>query len=217
MQQIGTLIALNVSKPVKIMHGSKEIETGIFKEPKQGRVYLSKLGLDGDGQADMVHHGGEDKAVCVYSEQHFAYWAEQWGKPVQPGAFGENFTVSRMTEDTLHIGDVLKVGGALLQVSQPRQPCFKLGLKHELPALPAAIQDNGYTGFYLRVLEEGEVEAGDPVFLIDQDQSAVSLQEANRVMHLDKKDVEGIRSLLRLTALSASWQDTLASRLAKLS
>ncbi|WP_148931133.1 MOSC domain-containing protein [Paenibacillus methanolicus] len=216
VERLGTLVSLNVALPVAVMHGSKEIQTGINKKPAEGRLFLTKTGLNGDGQGDLVHHGGEDKAVCVYSLAHFPYWEEAWGKPVEPGAFGENFTTEGLTEDALRIGDVLRVGTALVQVSQPRQPCFKLGLKHGLPELPVRVQENGYTGFYFRVLEEGEVGAGDPFLLERRDSAGITLQEANRVMHTDKKDAAGIAKVLEVAALSASWRETLSSRLAKL-
>lgn len=215
-EQLGKLVSLNVALPVAVMHGSREIQTGINKEPAAGRVFLTKTGLHGDGQGDLVHHGGEDKAVCVYSRDHFPYWEEAWGKQVRPGAFGENFTAEGLTEEKLCVGDVVRVGSALVQVSQPRQPCFKLGLKHGLPELPVRVQENGYTGFYFRVLEEGEVGAGDSFTLERRDPAGLTLREANRVMHTDKKDAAGIAKVLEVAALSASWRETLSSRLAKL-
>ncbi|MFB9330410.1 MOSC domain-containing protein [Paenibacillus aurantiacus] len=215
-EQLGKLVSLNVALPVAVMHGSKEIQTGINKEPASERLFLTKNGLHGDGQGDLVHHGGEDKAVCVYSLEHFPYWESAWGRPVLPGAFGENFTAEGLTEEQLCIGDVVRIGSALVQVSQPRQPCFKLGLKHGLPELPVHVQETGYTGFYFRVLEEGEVGSGDTFMLERRDSAGITLQEANRVMHTDKKDAAGIAQVLNVAALSASWRETLSSRLAKL-
>lgn len=213
---LGELVSLNIATPVSVPHGSKKVETGIFKKPAGKPLHLTFTGLAGDGQADLINHGGPDKAVCVYTNAHFPYWSEKWGESVQNGAFGENFTVSGLTEESLCIGDTVRVGEALLQVSQPRQPCFKLGLKHNLPDLPLQVERTGYTGFYFRVLHEGMVAEGDELFLERRHPAGVTISEANRVMSVDKKDTAGIRRLLEIPELAMSWRETFVSRLAKL-
>ncbi|OBZ17366.1 MOSC domain-containing protein [Bacillus sp. FJAT-26390] len=211
-----SLVALNVGKPVPIAHGSKEILSGIFKKSSEMAHTLTFTGLNGDGQGDLVNHGGPDKAVCVYFEQRYSYWREQLEKPLEYGAFGENFTLSNWTEDDLCIGDIVAAGEVVLQVSQPRQPCFKLGLRHQQPELPGHVQRNGYTGFYFRVLQEGKIKAGTTFAITHKHPARKSIAEANRVMYIDKEDVQGIRELLEVEELAASWQQQLGKRLAKL-
>ncbi|MCQ6560122.1 MOSC domain-containing protein [Paenibacillus mendelii] len=216
MTKAGKLVSLNVAMPIQVNYGSKEVITGIFKQPVQKRLHLGMLGLSGDGQGDLVNHGGMDKAVCVYSEQHFPYWEKEWGHAPEAGAFGENFTVTAMTEEQLHIGDVLHIGGAVVQVSQPRQPCFKLAMKHGRPELTLQVQSSGYTGYYFRVLQEGDVGCGDEMILENPHPAGVTIAEANRVMYRDKKDIAGIRRLLDIDELSSSWRETLTLRLKKI-
>ena len=157
------LLSVNVSPPKEVLHGSETVETGIFKEPVAGRVMLRELNLDGDGQADLINHGGVHQAVYAYPIEHYDYWRRELGREdFGFGQFGENFTVEGMPEDEVHIGDVFRVGGdALVEVSQPRTPCFKLGIRMGLPRFPKLFLKSGRIGFFLRVLEEGEVGAGD--------------------------------------------------------
>ncbi|QHW34547.1 MOSC domain-containing protein [Paenibacillus rhizovicinus] len=214
--ELGTLQSLNVSQLENVPFGKKEVVTGINKKPHDNALLVSAGGISGDAQGDLVHHGGSDKAVCVYSAVHFPYWAQRWGREVHAGDFGENFTVSSLTEHTLCIGDIVAVGQALVQVSQPRQPCFKLGMKHGLPRLQLDVEENGFTGFYFRVLEEGLVSRGDTLTLRKRHAAAITVAEANRVMHKDKYDREGIASLLSVAELAESWRQSLTKRLAKL-
>ncbi|GMK46004.1 MOSC domain-containing protein [Paenibacillus glycanilyticus] len=210
------IVSLNVGTPVEAMHGSKPIQTGIYKTASRSRHYLSKTGLTGDGQADLVNHGGPDKAVCVYFERHFPHWEEWLGDKLSYGAFGENWTVSDWTEHDLCIGDVVQAGEAVVQVSQPRQPCFKLGIRHQRPELAAQVQQTGYTGFYFRVLKEGEVGAGENLKVLERHPAAITLAEANRVMYKGKADLEGMSALLAVEELSDSWKQTLSGRIERL-
>ena len=162
MQKI-EIRSLNVGKPRDLQFGKKEITTGINKKPVSNPVYLSTLNFTGDGQGDLVHHGGRDKAVCVYSYEHYPYWEKELGKPLDFSAFGENLTLLGLTEDELCIGDSFQIGEAVVQVSQPRQPCFKLSLIHERKDMPLLIQNTGYTGYYFRVLKEGMVAPSRPI------------------------------------------------------
>ncbi|WP_051587715.1 MOSC domain-containing protein [Paenibacillus darwinianus] len=159
-EKLGILLAVNTGKPVPVLHGRQEVQTGIFKTTVDGPVRAAVNGLPGDGQADTVNHGGPDKAICVYSRSHWEHWEREWGEPPAFGAFGENFTITGGAEEDIGIGDIIRVGEAVAQVSQPRLPCFKLGLKHGRPELPGQVLESGRTGYYFRVLEEGAVQAG---------------------------------------------------------
>lgn len=213
---ISQIVSLNVGMPVTASHGSKQIQTGIFKTSSPGSHQLQINGLSGDGQADLIHHGGPDKAVCAYFERHYPYWELQLNRKLDPGAFGENWTISEWLEQDLCIGDIIQAGEAIVQVSQPRQPCFKIGIRHQMPDLTERVQKTGYTGFYFRVLKEGLVSAGTPLLFISRHPAAISIAEANRIMYIDKNDGDAIRALLAVDELAASWRDTLSSRLQKL-
>lgn len=208
--------SLNVGKPVEVEHQGKKVRTGIFKTPVTEARYLSSVNFAGDEQADLKNHGGPDKAVCVYPYERYAYWEEKLGITLALGAFGENITTEGMLEDEICIGDRFRMGGTMVQVSQPRQPCFKLGVKHGLPELPLAIQQTGYTGYYFRVLQEGEVRPGDQLELVERHPAGVTLTFANRVMHVDKEDADGIRRILAVEELSTSWREQLTARLNRL-
>jgi MOSC domain-containing protein YiiM len=176
------LLSVNVSRPRTIELEGRTITTGIFKEPVQGRVMLRALNLDGDGQADPRYHGGPDKAAYVYSFEHYERWKSELGRRELPcGSFGENFTVSGMLEDQVRIGDVYRIGEATAQVTDPRAPCFKLGLKMGSKDFPKLFLRSGRLGFYLRVLEEGEVGSGDSIELLRTDSAARSVLEAGRM------------------------------------
>jgi len=210
------IISLQVGTPRAEAYGNKEVLTAIFKESSDRAHKLSITGLDGDEQGDKVHHGGPDKAVCVYLERWYPYWNEQLERPLEYGSFGENITVSEWTEDDLCIGDKLQLGSAVVQVSQPRQPCFKLGIRNGLPSLPEQVIKRGNTGFYLRVLEEGEVRAGDELTVLKRHPARKSVAEANRLMYNDKNDQAGLEALLAVEELAESWRGQLGKRLAKL-
>ncbi|KPV56832.1 cytoplasmic protein [Paenibacillus sp. A3] len=207
------IVSLNVGKPQSVPFEKKEVSTGIYKQPVEGEVFLSSLNFDGDGQADLVHHGGVDKAVCVYPYEHYAYWSKQLGRELQYGAFGENLTTQGLLEDDLCIGDTFRVGGAVLQVSQPRQPCFKLSVKYGVPKLPLWVQNTGYTGYYFRVLQEGNVAAGDELILLERHPHGRTVTFANRIMHHEKHNAEGMRSMLAVDQLADSWRETFEKRL----
>ena len=188
-----------------------------MKAPVTGPVWLSGTNLSGDEQADKRVHGGPEKAVCVYPLEHYSYWEERLGRELSKAAFGENFTTERLTESGVCIGDVFRVGesgrGAVMQVSQPRRPCFKLGARYGIPELVLWVQETGLTGFYCRVLEEGEVRAGDGIPLVERLHSRASVSEANRVMHRDKSDREGLERLVAVEELSESWRVKFEKRL----
>jgi MOSC domain-containing protein YiiM len=149
----------------------KEVRTGIYKLPVEGPVMVRRLNIDGDQQGDLTVHGGVDKAVYCYPSEHYAPWSEELGRELPNGTFGENLTVSGLFEADLHLGDVLSVGDAVLQVSQPRYPCFKLGIKLGDQRLVQRFQLSGRSGFYCRVLQEGLIAAGQPIALLERDET----------------------------------------------
>lgn len=205
------ILSLNIGQIGSLNHAGQEVPSAFAKQPVEGRLELTPTGFATDHQADLKNHGGPDKAVCVYPHEHYGHFGEMVGKQLEFAAFGENFTTLGLLEAEVCIGDVYTVGGATVQVSQPRQPCFKLGARHGEPQLTLWVQESGLTGFYFRVLQVGVVQAGDEFGL--QSKGRITIAEANRVMHRDKQDFEAIRVLLAEPALSASWQRSLGRRL----
>jgi MOSC domain-containing protein YiiM len=187
--------------------------TGFFKEPVAGPVWLGRTNLEGDGQADLQNHGGPDKAVNVYPFEHYAYWEQELGVSDWPrGAFGENFTVKGLLESDVCIGDVFEVGEALVQVSQPRQPCWKLARRWRRRALAFRVQQTGRTGWYFRVLREGYVQAGTGLVLVERLCPEWTVTTANEVMHHRGHDAEIARALAVCPVLSSRWREKLARR-----
>jgi MOSC domain-containing protein YiiM len=212
------LLSVNVSLPKEIPHGRKTISTGIFKEPVAGRVMLRASNIDGDGQADLENHGGIDRAAYAYSIENYYHWRQELGRnEFAFGQFGENFTVEGMVENDVHIGDVFRIGDALVEVSQPRPPCFKLGIKMGMAGFPKLFLASGRVGFYLRVLEEGEVGAGDVFELAQSDPKQVSVREMSHLLFFEPENLEGAKQALRVAALSPGWRDSFEERLSKAS
>ena len=212
----GVLLSVNVGMPAAWRYGSKTVMSGILKMPVPGPVRALRDGLPGDGQADLKHHGGSDRAVCVYSGDHSGYWESQWGKPCEYGAFGENFTISGFVETGVHIGDIFRIGTAVFQVTQPRMPCYKLGMRHNRPKLPDEVLKSGRTGWYFRVLEEGEVRPGDRIERIGMRHRNPIVAEAAQIEAFRRRDRGAIRRMLEADGLSADWKAAMADRLAGL-
>lgn len=198
--------SLNIGKPGKEIFRNKEITTGICKKPVSGPLNLKKLGFEGDGVADSKHHGGYDKAVCVYSVDHYPYWEKVLGIELPVAAFGENLSVSNMHEDEVCIGDIFQMGTSIVMVSQPRQPCRTLAARYGRSDLVKLVVDSGRTGFYLKVMREGIVEKENKLVLMEKDSYNITISFANRILHHDKKNIEGIEKVLEVPALSESWQ-----------
>jgi MOSC domain-containing protein YiiM len=203
------LVSVNVATAQPLDYGSRTVFSGIFKAAVAGPVKLARLGLAGDEQADHRYHGGPDKAVNVYPSEHYAHWTGILGKPCLPGAFGENFTTTGLLEDEVAIGDVFRVGSALVQVTQPRQPCRKLAAKHRQPQLVLWVEESGRTGFYLRSIEAGEVQAGDRFERVERPAELVTISEANRILRHHKHDRKMLKRLHKVEALSKAWRDDL--------
>jgi MOSC domain-containing protein YiiM len=213
------LLSIQVGRPAE--HGTDGAAdpmdcpwtSGFFKAPVAGPISLGRTNLDGDGQEDLVNHGGPDKAVCVYSADHYDTWRHELELPgLTFGAFGENFTIGGMDEDGVCIGDVWRVGEATVQVSQPRQPCWKLARRWRIKDLPGRVVATGRTGWYFRVLEEGVVSPELPMALVERPFPSWTVGRANRVMHHDRGDRRAAAELAAVPPLSASWREALARR-----
>ncbi|MDO7907384.1 MOSC domain-containing protein [Paenibacillus sp. JX-17] len=207
------VLSVNAGMPQSMMNGSHTFETGIIKRPVEGEQTLSLEGLAGDGQADLKNHGGPDKALCVYDRSRYAFYEERLARELDAGAFGENLTVSGLDEEQVCIGDVYRLGSAIVQLSQPRQPCFKLGVRYNFKELPVLFQQSGYTGYYYRVLEAGTFQSGCELVLLERPEDSMTVMQANRIMYHRKQDAEAIRQLLGIQALSVSWKQQLQKRL----
>jgi MOSC domain-containing protein YiiM len=210
------LLSVNVSPPKAVPQGGKSITTGIFKQPVDGRVRLRTLNLEGDGQADLENHGGIYKAVYAYSIENYDYWKRELRRDdFSYGQFGENFTVEGMLEDAVHLGDVFRVGGALVSVSEPRVPCAKLALRMDMPTFPKRFLASERVGFYLRVLQEGDVSAGDPIERVQMDPERMTVREFLHLAYFDEGNLEGVRKALRIGTLPPDWREWLEGILAR--
>ena len=173
------LVSMQVGRPRTVRWHGKPVSTGIYKEPVAGRIMLYRFNLDGDQQADLTVHGGPDKAVYVYPSEHYPIWqAEFPDLPLPYGMFGENFTTEGLDESSVHIGDQFRIGGAVVEVTQPRMPCYKLGIRFGRPDMVKRFHASGRCGFYLRVLEEGEVGAGDVIHRVKVDPKRMTVRQA---------------------------------------
>jgi MOSC domain-containing protein YiiM len=213
------IISLNVGLPREVSWHGRIVTTGIFKEPVAGRVMMCKLDLDGDRQADLTVHGGEYKAVYCYPVEHYAYWRKELpGRDLPMGMFGENFTTDGMLENEVHLGDRFVIGSAEVIVTQPRLPCYKLGIRFGADDMVKRFLASARTGFYLAVMQEGQVGAGDGIALISRDANAVPVSEVTR-LYLSKRfapeDLDSLRRMMKVQALPESWKGYLQERMQK--
>lgn len=187
--------------------------TGFFKKPVEGPVFVSATNLAGDGQADLKNHGGIDKAVLAYSANHYPKWRGELRMPDMPcGAFGENLTIAGLSEESVCIGDIFSIGPVTFEVSQPRQPCWKLARRWRMHELVGLVVRNGRTGWYLRVLQEGTIKAGMPVLLIDRPNPAWSIARANEILHHHQTELPLTLELADVPRLANSWVEELRER-----
>ncbi len=207
------LLSVNIAAPRRVEFNGQTTTTGIFKEPIAGRVRVSKLTIDGDHQVDRRCHGGFNKAVYAYPSEHYPAWEEFFTTKLSPGQFGENLTVEGLLEENVHLGDQFRIGTALLEVTQARVPCFKLGITMRMPAFPKWFLKSGKLGFYFRVLEEGEFAAGDAIELAHEDPERISVRELWQLAFGDAFDAERIAQILRRETLAGEWTKPLREKL----
>lgn len=214
------LVSVNTGLPREMTWRGMNVTTAIYKQPVGGRVALRKLNLDGDRQADLSVHGGEHKAVYCYPLAHYDYWRRELpGRELPMGIFGENFTTDGLLEDSLHLGDQLSVGSAEVVVTQPRLPCYKLGVRFDSADMVKRFFASRRTGFYLAVAREGEVGAGDEIKVIARDPNAVAVSEITR-LYAEKRygdaELASVRRALRVAVLPESWKEYFRERLEKM-
>jgi len=208
------LISINVALPRPVNMNGRPVNTGIYKQPVRGPVQLGRLTLEGDGQADLTVHGGEYQAAYSYPVEHYAHWEQVVGEgPFPHGMFGENFTLGGLLETEVCIGDVWRIGSARLQVTMPRLPCFKFGHKIGRPDLLKAFLESGHSGFYHRVLTEGQVQSGDAIEVLERDTRGVTVREMLGLMKLAEGDVASLERALEIECLPPSLRRDLQMRL----
>lgn len=211
-----SILSINVSPPKDVPFGNKTLTTGIYKEPIAGRVMLHSMNLAGDGQADLVAHGGTYKAAYVYSYDNYGFWSAQLDRDdFTYGQFGENFTVAGLLDTDVLVGSIYRIGDALVQVTQPRVPCFKLAHKMGIPTFVKQFMQAQRTGFYLRVLEEGEVGVGDTFELVTPDPVGMSVYDIFHLLYFDKTNVEQAKRALDIDGMSPGWIGSFEEMVAK--
>ena len=212
------LISINVGLPRIVTLNGDPVSTGIFKEPILGRVMLRTLNLDGDRQADLSVHGGPSKAVYVYPSEHYEYWKRELpGTNLPWGMFGENFTSAGLFESEINIGDRFSVGSAVVMVTEPRMPCYKLGIKFGRADIVKKFLASERTGFYFGVLQEGEVGADDPIKLVEKTDPSVRVSDITQLYTREKHNIGLLRRAVQVEALPESWKSYFHERIAKLS
>jgi MOSC domain-containing protein YiiM len=211
------VVSVNVGLPRDVVWRGKHVSTGIYKEPVTGRVTLRSLNLDGDRQADLRVHGGPDKAVYVYPSEFYELWSRERPElDFGPGVFGENLTTEGLVDGDVNVGDRFRVGTGELVVTQPRLPCFKLGIKMGRDEFVTEFLERGLHGFYLAVAREGTVAAGDPIVELGRDPNGFRVTEITRLFARDRGDVEGLRRAAELEVIPESWRTYFAKRLSHL-
>ncbi len=210
------LLSLNVGRPREVKWRGKTIRTAIWKEPMDGPRMVRRINVDGDDQADRLAHGGEHRAVFVYQIGSYRYWERELGRTdFTYGQFGENFTVDGLADDEVCIGDRFRIGGALFEVTQPRVTCYRVGIRMDEPAMPTLLVAHHRPGFYFRVLEEGEVQAGDEIVKVADGPERLTVSQVDGLLYLPGHPQALLERALRVSALSAGWQESFRALLAK--
>ena len=201
------IVSVNVGLPREVTSQGKLVTTGIFKNAVNGPIMMRKLNLDGDGQADLTVHGGASKAVYAYPSEHYDYWrAELPGVDLPWGMFGENLTTEGLLEEAIYIGDKFRIGETEVMVTEPRMPCYKLGIKFGRADIIKRFLASRRTGFYFAVVREGMVGAGDAVELIGREQHEISVADITRLYAFEKDDLKGLRRAIEVEALPENWK-----------
>jgi MOSC domain-containing protein YiiM len=208
------LSSVNISKVRSVAWGKREVRTGIFKQPVYEKIWVNRLSLDGDAQADLTVHGGEAKAVYAYSLEHYAWWAENWeGGGFSAGAFGENLTIAGFDEDQVYVGDIFQVGEAVLQVTQPRFPCYKLGMKFGDNKIIKTFMASRRLGVYFRVIKEGSVQKDDKVERLVTDPQKFPVRELAFLLGDPQYRKEDLKRVLTIKSLDPDWRERITRRL----
>src|SRR4051794_3781102 len=210
------LLSLNVGGPREVEWQGKTVRTAIWKQPVTGPRMVRRINIDGDDQADRLAHGGEHRAVFVYQIESYRYWERELGRDdFSYGQFGENFTVEGLADDEVCVGDRYRIGAALFEVTQPRVTCYRVGIRMDEPAMPSLLVAHHRPGFYLRVLEEGPVQAGDAIDKIADGPERLTIAQVDALLYLPNKSRALLERALRVPALSEGWKGSFRDLLAK--
>ena len=208
------VLSVNAGLPREVEWRAKVVLTSIFKAPVPGRVRVTRLNILGDRQSDLSVHGGADKAIYAYPSEHYAFWRNELpGTDFSWGAFGENLTTEGLLEDRVHIGDRFRAGSAEFIVTQPRMPCFKLGIRFNRPDMVKRFLRSGRTGFYLAVLREGDIGAGDSLKLVAEDDCHITVADVVGLYAADAANQDLLRRASELSSLPESWREYFRERL----
>jgi MOSC domain-containing protein YiiM len=206
----------SIGLPQKMKYGDdKVIDTGICKQTTK-EAFLTKEGFRGDGVADLMYHGGPDRAVCVYPYEHYSLWETEFNQPFPSSTFGENLTVTNMLEKDVYIGDIFRIGEAVIQITQGRIPCSMITKRTNNPSLLKRMVHTGFTGYLCRVLEEGSVRKDSKITLLESHPKQVTILYANEIYFHDQKNVAGMKKVLGVQEMANEWQELLVNRLKKL-
>jgi MOSC domain-containing protein YiiM len=210
-----TLVTFSVGVPKSITYDGKELLTGIRKKPSK-KAFLSKTAFEGDGVANTKYHGGPDRAVCVYPNEHYDMWEKEFNVSLSRPAFGENITVSNMTEENVYIGDIYQLGETVIQITQGRVPCQTISKSNQVSVFLDRIIETGYTGYFCRVLQEGVVTEDSEISLLERHPLGITVFYANQIFFHDQVNREGIEKILAVNELAPVWKGLLQKRLHKL-
>ncbi len=211
---MGVIVSVNVGLPQEVAWQGRSVRTAVWKTPVTGRIFARRLNLDGDGQGDLRGHGGEQRAIMVYQLDSYRYWAKYLGRSdLVAGNFGENLTVEGLADNEVCIGDRFRIGDAVVEVSQPRDTCYRVGIRLNRPDIAALLVAHHRPGFYFRVIQEGDIGAGDRVEKISDGPERMTIAEIDALLYSAKHPVEGLRRALRIPALSLDWQGSMQALL----
>jgi ferredoxin-NADP reductase/MOSC domain-containing protein YiiM len=212
---VGRLVSVNVGMPKNVQWRGKAVYTGIWKTPVEGPVMVRRINIDGDGQGDLAGHGGEQRAVMVYQTESYDFWKAYLSRDdLVPGHFGENFTVTGLADDEVCVGDRYRIGDAEFEVTQPRVTCFRIGLRLNEPDMPNLLVAQHRPGFYFRVITEGHVRAGDDIVRTRRGRHELSVADVDALLYLPDRDIERLRKVVDVPALSPGWQQSFNDMLA---
>ena len=211
------ILSINVSEPQKVTFNGKELITSIYKKPVSNKVRVSSQGIEGDRQADLTVHGGYDKAVYAYSHMHYQTWSEKLNSDFKEyGLVGENLTIDDFDEEKINIGDQFKINECILQVSQPRIPCYKIGIKLNSREFPKMFSQSGLLGSYLRVIHDGEISPGDTIHKVHSEENSMSVKDIAHLLFVDVKNIELMKQALDIKPLTEEIKEKFRERLMKL-